>query len=784
MYSRIRYCILITALLVFTLKDTSGQDGRVLGRRGDYLTNAGNIAAGLAVFQMAYRAAQSASDAAGQRRLLNNIGACNLALFRYKDAARTLLFARESGIAAEDWAMVGGADVNLSSLYAQMDDLSAAEQYGRDGLAAYRRAGASEQRPRALINLANILARTRLTAEAEGFFVQGIDEATRLDQAMVQTLGWLRYGNQLWKAGRLQDADSALQKSWTLCTTRHVPMGDAVLWNQCRLRLLQNDPAAALRLIDAEMVMAHKCGGLIPPWRLHQTRAEILLALDKVDDALAEAREALRLARIVRANLIPDDESRVGAEGYLDKAYSTLIDAGNRTYLKTGDARVLRETFEAAEENRAQSLQALLPGSSDWRKHLPPAYWDKMAELIAQQRKVLTVNSPQTIARAAQLHTELSQMEAQAGAASTPGNSVLQRVLRNLPRESSLLSFRLGERASWLWAISPGTLRLYQLPPRARIASEIEQFQAAISDNDRTGIGMLGQRLYRDLFAKSGQPFQQTSRWYVSLDRELHGLSLPALVVENRANGPVYLTERKSLQVIPGAQLFDAPISGKLSKGVLLAAGDAVYNPADPRFEKFSLERHVAWSLPRLPGSGDEVRFAAGLWPRHAMLTGPQLNKRELLRAMERDPDIVHIASHVIEGEDRWHSGILALGLTASGEPDLLAPEEIVLHPIHCRLVVMTGCSSGSGTPLSASGLMGLTRAWLGAGAGAVLATRWPTLDESSAGLIGHFYRKLLLSPDGDIPGALRQARIELLAHGGWRAEPRYWASYFLIGNR
>jgi CHAT domain-containing protein len=119
-----------------------------------------------------------------------------------------------------------------------------------------------------------------------------------------------------------------------------------------------------------------------------------------------------------------------------------------------------------------------------------------------------------------------------------------------------------------------------------------------------------------------------------------------------------------------------------------------------------------------------------------------------------------------------------------SGEPELLTPQEILMHPTHARLVVMTGCSSGSGDSLPASGLMGLTRAWLAAGAGEVLATRWPTRDEDSDGLIGRFYLHLLASPDGDIPRALQQAREDMIARGGWRAKPRYWSSFFVIGVR
>ncbi len=64
------------------------------------------------------------------------------------------------------------------------------------------------------------------------------------------------------------------------------------------------------------------------------------------------------------------------------------------------------------------------------------------------------------------------------------------------------------------------------------------------------------------------------------------------------------------------------------------------------------------------------------------------------------------------------------------------------------------------------------------------MATRSATMDESRDGLISSFYLHLLASSDGNIPAALRAARTDMIHRGGWRAEPRYWSSFFLIGVR
>ncbi len=94
----------------------------------------------------------------------------------------------------------------------------------------------------------------------------------------------------------------------------------------------------------------------------------------------------------------------------------------------------------------------------------------------------------------------------------------------------------------------------------------------------------------------------------------------------------------------------------------------------------------------------------------------------------------------------------------------------------------LSGCSSGKADIQPATGLMGLTRAWIAAGAGSVLATRWPTVDDDGA-FFESFYRNLRQQDRIDSTEALRLASIEMLKSSTWRAKASFWAGYFLIGN-
>ena len=72
---------------------------------------------------------------------------------------------------------------------------------------------------------------------------------------------------------------------------------------------------------------------------------------------------------------------------------------------------------------------------------------------------------------------------------------------------------------------------------------------------------------------------------------------------------------------------------------------------------------------------------------------------------------------------------------------------------------------------------MGLTRAWIGAGAKAVLATKWDVPDEAAESLMVRFYSALRASPERGAAYALREAQLEALSSEG---EPfGRWAGYF-----
>jgi hypothetical protein len=84
--------------------------------------------------------------------------------------------------------------------------------------------------------------------------------------------------------------------------------------------------------------------------------------------------------------------------------------------------------------------------------------------------KALRTGSAQAREAAGGARAELIRVEAEtsSGAALTPG-PVLDRIQGLLGSDTALLSFQLGDRVSWLWALDSGGLNVYALPPRREL---------------------------------------------------------------------------------------------------------------------------------------------------------------------------------------------------------------------------------------------------------------------------------------------------------------------------
>ena len=188
-------------------------------------------------------------------------------------------------------------------------------------------------------------------------------------------------------------------------------------------------------------------------------------------------------------------------------------------------------------------------------------------------------------------------------------------------------------------------------------------------------------------------------------------------------------------------------------------------------------------------GSAREIENCARVWRSHGdepiLLRGATANRENLVGALRRNPAVVHLAAHVLFPSEHSGPGAVALALQPEGEIELLSATEIASMRLRLGLVVVNGCSSASAATLPGAGLMGMTRAWLAAGARAVIVTRWAMDDQDEGELFRTFYERfsaLRSSQDRrSFAELLQQAQLAELRAGGRRANPAHWAAYFCV---
>jgi CHAT domain-containing protein len=240
-----------------------------------------------------------------------------------------------------------------------------------------------------------------------------------------------------------------------------------------------------------------------------------------------------------------------------------------------------------------------------------------------------------------------------------------------------------------------------------------------------------------------------------------------------------------SLRSIVGAAWIGSTRTPVVSAS-FVGAGDAIYNSADPRWKGPRPSNTTGFA--RLLNTGHEVKATARGWtpdPAPTLLLGNEFNRDSLDRVLQTPSGVVHIASHVVQHEKYVNEVMIGLGLDRDGTPDFLTPSDVAIKSLRVGLVTLNGCASGTGAELPGAGLVGMTRAWLVAGATAVAANYWPVPDDRGE-LFVHMYGDIASQTKPAITAVKAARALRTAQVAAWRAagqqqgKPKRWAAVFL----
>jgi len=171
----------------------------------------------------------------------------------------------------------------------------------------------------------------------------------------------------------------------------------------------------------------------------------------------------------------------------------------------------------------------------------------------------------------------------------------------------------------------------------------------------------------------------------------------------------------------------------------------------------------------------------------HGLLGGTRFLGREATRAtfLRESPRhrILHLATHSRVDDRSSQRSFLAFAPADSNSTyERLFAADIYNLALDAELVTLSACATAYGTLLSGEGIASLARSFFFAGARALLTTLWSVDDRSTLQLTTTFYQNL----EKGLPKseALRRAKLLYLQNNpGWKAHPRFWAAFVLIGE-
>jgi CHAT domain-containing protein/tetratricopeptide (TPR) repeat protein len=322
--------------------------------------------------------------------------------------------------------------------------------------------------------------------------------------------------------------------------------------------------------------------------------------------------------------------------------------------------------------------------------------------------------------------------------------------------------------------------------------------------------------LYRTAVAPAAQ-FVGARRLVVAADGALNFVPFETLVTTPRGadySSLNYLVKTNEIVYAPSASVVAAIRQSRAaatqasdSRGVLVVA-DPVFDPLDARAQGRNLKvrddtamraalqsaigdvlnlKSPNLRLVRLAGTRAEGEQIAALARTNGGTADLWLDFDASVAHLRHQPleqyRVLHFATHGLLDTDRPQFTGLALSLVGDADDDgFLRVNDVFNLRLGSPLVILSACETGLGKENRGEGVIGLTRAFMYAGAPTVGVSLWSVADRSTAELMPDFYKRYLAARGTAPAAALRAAQQQMIAGKRYSA-PFYWAPFVLVGD-
>jgi CHAT domain-containing protein len=583
-------------------------------------------------------------------------------------------------------------------------------------------------------------------------------------------------------------------------------------------------------------------------------------------------------------DLIESTRQRSGGRGQrstylatMQEAYSLRIDLLMRQReqrLSAGSveeaARLNLEALRASDQARARTLlESLAESQAGLRKLIPEKMLKREEDLqhklnLMDEKRMSLFNGTSQKPEAERLQTadaidkelralgaDYEQLQVEIGTVAPRYAELLQppavtgdQIKQLLDDKTILLAYSLGDKRSYLWAVTRDSLESYILPPRVQIEEKAREVYRWLTEEERLGnkgtpqfalqskqaeakywreASALGQMLVGPVAGLLGQKPQM--RLLVVCEGAVQRLTFAALPEPQAPRrpvaspSPVPLIANHEIAYLPSISLLTAinkdidtrqrapktlalyadPISS-MRDGRVAANPTAPNNPPAPQQKGESAPvseelkqavremglPNVEFGFPRLGGTKIEAEYITSFISPDSRLVvmNAAANVESVMTADLTQYRIIHFATHgIVNNENPELSGLVLSLFDAQGrrQNGFLHMHQIYNLKLNADLIVLSSCEGGNGKEVGGEGLMALTRGFFYAGAPRVVASLWKADDTATPILMREFYRQLI-EKHASPAVALKEAQNVVRRRPQFQS-PYYWAGFVLQGK-
>jgi tetratricopeptide (TPR) repeat protein len=486
-----------------------------------------------------------------------------------------------------------------------------------------------------------------------------------------------------------------------------------------------------------------------------------------------------------------DKKSHVFLKWEAEHSLAQLYEDQNQLEVADREYRAALSTFETARSS-LQHEESELPFPANASR----IYDDYIHFLVARGKTAQALQVAE-YSRARTLAEGLKLLRKGTSFAPEPLNA--QEISRRA--KGALLFYWLGEKQSYLWAITPQKTSLFPLPPGAEIEAAVKRYREALGGPQDVldSANQDGRWLYRTLVAPAQALLgdcsaavpaavvgvarrPQRARPGCDSRQDAGATSAKVFVIPdgslNNLNFETLLVSEPKLHY----WIEDATIADASSLRVLAAS----YATAKKRARRLLLVGDsVAPSkeYPELPKAAVQMKSIAKHFPaaERQVLSREQATPAAYLASNPEQFSYIHFVAHGTASRlSPLDSAIVLSRGGAETDSFKLYARDILRHPLRADLVTISACYGAGERSYSGEGLVGLSWAFLRAGAHNVIAALWEATDVPTEQLMSKFYDELDRGATPD--AALRTAKLSLLRNGPFH-NPFYWAPFQLYAG-